>query len=184
MELPSRSISSCHWHLTRFAITYKLEIKFSCLWSNTFAHLSDQRGKLKHKAISRPIHRWQQKMVLCTSGVWNTHLIFQRQLELAMLRKTFPDYDMVEVTTPDLWCHGVVEDHLVRANVNVLVDVVNPACNYILRQPACGPHRICQISNVNIGSITLDDFSSVQTGAVWKWYTMKEAWLWRGNLKH
>lgn len=29
-------------------------------------------------------------------------LIFQRQLELAMLRKTFPDYDMVEVTTPDL----------------------------------------------------------------------------------
>ena len=80
-----------------------------------------------------------------------------------MLSKILPRDFVVEVTIPYFAGHTVMHDYFVGTHIRMIVDVVNPACNYILRHFAKWPHRLGKITQVNVRRITLYDFGSVQT---------------------
>ena len=80
-----------------------------------------------------------------------------------MRGKILPRDFMVEVTIPYFAGHTVLHDRFVGTNVHMPVDEVNPIRNYILRHFAKWPHRLGQITKVDVRHITLYDFGSVQT---------------------
>ena len=70
---------------------------------------------------------------------------------------------MVEVTIPYFVGHTVMHDYLVGTHIGVIVDVVDPACNYIRRHFTVWPHGLGKITQVNVRRIALYDIGSVQT---------------------
>ena len=80
-----------------------------------------------------------------------------------MRGKMLPRDFMVEVTIPYFAGHTIMHDYLVGTHIHMIVDVVNPACNYIRRHFTVWPHGLCKITQVNIRHSALNDFGSVQT---------------------
>ena len=113
----------------------------------------------------------------------NTRTFLQCELEFTMHSKMLPQDFMVEVTIPYFAGQVVLHDRLVRTNVHMPVDEVNHARNYILWYFTSGPQRLGKITQVDVCRITLYDFGSVQTWAVWKWYNMKESCLLSKKMK-
>ena len=60
-----------------------------------------------------------------------THIFLQCELELTVLSKILPRDFVVEVTIPYFAGHTVMHDCFVGGHIHMLVDVVNPARNYI-----------------------------------------------------
>ena len=96
----------------------------------------------------------------------NTHTFLHCELEFTMRRKMLPQHFMVEVTIPYFARHSVLHDCFVGRHIHMLVDVVNPACNYIRQHFTEWPHRLGKITQVNVHRITLYDLGSVQTRAI------------------
>ena len=80
-----------------------------------------------------------------------------------MRDKMLPQDFMVEVTIPYFAGHTIMHDYFVGTHIRMIVDVVNPACNYIRRHSTVWPHRLGKITQVDVRRITLYDFGSVQT---------------------
>ena len=99
---------------------------------------------------------------ICTTRR-NTHIFLQCELEVTVLCKIVPQDFVVEVTIPYFAGHTVMHDYLVGAYIGVIVDVVDPACNYIRRHFSVWPHGLGKITQVDVRRSALNDFRSVQT---------------------
>ena len=93
----------------------------------------------------------------------STHIFLQCELEVTVLCKIVPRDFVVEVTIPYFAGHTVMHDYLVGAYIGVIVDVVDPACNYIRRHFTVWPHGLGKITQVDVRRSALNDFGSVQT---------------------
>ena len=93
----------------------------------------------------------------------STHIFLQCELEFTVLSKILPQDFVVEVTIPYFAGHTVMHDYLVDTHIGVIVDVVDPACNYIRRHFTVWPHGLGKITQVNVRRSTLNDLGSVQT---------------------
>ena len=80
-----------------------------------------------------------------------------------MLSEILPQNFVVEVTIPYFACHVVMHDDLVGTHINVIVDVVDPACNYVRRHFTVWPHGLSKITQVDVRRFALNDLGSVQT---------------------
>ena len=92
-----------------------------------------------------------------------THIFLQCELEFTVLSKILPRDFVVEVIISYFAGHTVMHDCLVGAHIGVVVDVVNPACNYVRRHFAVWPHGLSKITKVDVRRSALSDFGSVQT---------------------
>ena len=93
----------------------------------------------------------------------STHIFLQCELEVTVLCKIVPQDFVVEVTIPYFAGHTVMHDYLVGAYIVVIVDVVDPACNYIHRHFTVWPHGLDKITQVGIRRFALNDLGSIQT---------------------
>ena len=93
----------------------------------------------------------------------STHIFLHCELEITVLGKVLPQDFVVEVTIPYFAGHTVMHDYLVGAYIGVIVDVVDPACNYIRRHYSVWPHGLGKITQVDVRRSALNDFGSVQT---------------------
>ena len=80
-----------------------------------------------------------------------------------MLSKILPQDFVVEVTIPYFAGHTVMHDYFVGTHIRVIVDVVDPACNYIRRHFTVWPHGLGKITQVDVRRLALNDLGSVQT---------------------
>ena len=80
-----------------------------------------------------------------------------------MLSEILPQDFVVEVTIPYFACHTVMHDDLVSTHIDVIVDVIDPACNYICRHFTVWPHGLDKITQVDVRRFALNDLGSVQT---------------------
>ena len=92
-----------------------------------------------------------------------THIFLQCELEFTVLSKILPQDFVVEVTIPYFAGHTVMHDYLVGTHIDVIVDVVDPACNYIRRHFSVWPHGLGKITQVDVRRLALNDLGSVQT---------------------
>ena len=99
---------------------------------------------------------------MCKKGR-STHTFLHCELEITMRSKMLPQDFVVEVTIPYFACHAVMHDDLVGTHIDVIVDVVDPACNYIHRHFTVWPHGLGKITKVDVRRSALNDFRSVQT---------------------
>ena len=93
----------------------------------------------------------------------STHTFLHCELEFTVRGKILPQDFVVEVTVPYFAGHTVMHDCLVGAHIGVVVDVVNPACNYVRRHFAVWPHGLSKITKFDVRCSALNDFGSVQT---------------------
>ena len=80
-----------------------------------------------------------------------------------MLSKILPRDFVVEVTIPNFAGHTVMHDYFVGTHIRMIVDVVNPACNYIGRHFTVWSHGLGKITQVDVRRLALNDLGSVQT---------------------
>ena len=80
-----------------------------------------------------------------------------------MLSEILPQDFVVEVTIPYFAGHTVMHDYLAGTHIDVIVDVVDPACNYILQHFTVWPHGLDTITQVDVRHFALNDLGSVQT---------------------
>ena len=99
---------------------------------------------------------------MCKKGR-STHTFLHCELEFTVHSKMLPLDFVVEVTIPYFAGHDVMHDCFVVIHIHMLVDEVNPTCNYILRHFTKWPHRLGKITQVNVHRITLYDLGFVQT---------------------
>ena len=99
---------------------------------------------------------------MCKKGR-NTHTFLHCELEFTVLCKILPQDFVVEVIIPYFAGHTVMHDYLVGAYIGVIVDVVDPACNYIRRYFFVWPHGLGKITQVDVRRFALNDLGSVQT---------------------
>ena len=93
----------------------------------------------------------------------STHIFLHCELEFTVLSKILPQDFVVEVTIPYFAGHTIMHDYLVGTHIDVIVDVVDPACNYIHRHFSVWPHGLGKITQVDVRRSALNDFRSVQT---------------------
>ena len=93
----------------------------------------------------------------------STHIFLQCELEFTVLSKILPQDFVVEVTIPYFAGHTVMHDCFVGRYIHMLVDVVNPACNYIRRHFTVWPHGLGKITQLDVRRSALNDSGSVQT---------------------
>ena len=89
--------------------------------------------------------------------------ILQCELEFTVLSKIIPQDFVVEVTISYFAGHTVMHDCFVGTHIHMIVDVVDPACNYIRRHFIVWPHGLGKITQVDVRHSALNDFGSVQT---------------------
>ena len=92
-----------------------------------------------------------------------THIFLQCELEVTVLCKIVPRDFVVEVTIPYFAGHTVMHDCFVGRHIHMLVDEVNPTCNYIRRHFTEWPHGLSKITQVDVRRFALYDLGSVQT---------------------
>ena len=99
---------------------------------------------------------------MCKKGR-STHTFLHCELEITMRSKMLPQDFVVEVTIPYFAGHTVMHDYFVGTHIRMIVDVVNPACNYIRRHSTVWPHRLGKITQFDVRRVALNDLGSVQT---------------------
>ena len=117
---------------------------------------------LPHKQSAATGKKTYHGEKMCKQGR-STHTFLHYELEFTVRSKILPQDFVVEVTIPYFAGHTIMHDCFVGRHVHMLVDVVNPTCNYIHRHFIEWPHGLGKITQVDVRRFALNDLGSVQT---------------------